>query len=91
MGTLLQFQTKAEREAAAPLPVLPPQTPPELYKDLYSVTLVHCRELVALYRARGKWDTERENDMIRIVAQLQLLCASLAGSTGDSNGEENIG
>jgi hypothetical protein len=91
MGTLLQFQTKAEREAGTPLPVLPPQTPPELYKDLYSTTLVHCRELVALYRKTGKWNPECEEDMIRVVQQLQLICARLAGPTGDSDGKENIG
>lgn len=91
MAEILEFKTKAERAGLAPPTPYVDMTADDRYMYLYGKTLVHLRDLVAVYRETKRFTSEHEAAMIKIVTDLKHMCLDLAGTTGDSDGEENIG
>lgn len=73
-----ELQTSVAQSAATELPQL---TSGELYSILYAETAERCKLLVRFYKHSGKWNTECESQMTKIVKSFQTLCETLAHST----------
>lgn len=92
MGDLLQFQTKAERAGTPPLPPYHELSPEDQFKHLYHKSLVHARDLAAMFRRTEKFTPEHEQMMIQIVGGLKAISMSVTGYTGENHGPtENVG
>lgn len=85
MGELLPFTTKTERLGQAPLPRYDDMTASERFDHLYSKTLVHMRDLTAMYRGTTRLTVDDEQALVGLVAHLRHLCNKLAGTTGDAH------
>lgn len=59
----------------------PTLTSGEVYSILYGETAESCKRLVRFYKHSGKWNTESESQMTKIVKSLQTLCETLAHAT----------
>ena len=66
-----------------PAPPADPATPEELFRACYQPTLLHMRELAALYQQKNRWtpgwSPECEPFMIAAIESLKAVCQLISG------------
>ncbi len=76
MAEIIPFETRAQRAARVPAPVIAP------VQDIYAITYEPClaavRTLVAELKATNYWTNDCEPAMIKVVEDLRSLCSIMA-------------